>query len=395
MLTIANINQPIVVRPRNITDIAETLTLVSKYKVDLAIHSGGHFTSPASSTAFGIVLSLSHLNSVNIDPLNRIAVIQPGANSGDISRAAAAHGLAAVVPNVSKVGFVGATLCGGLGHWTSQHGLMVDQILTARVVLADGRVVQANRDENYDLFWAIGGAGGMFGIVIEVTVKLHQVSEKDGLVFAGALMYQLDHADELMRAINDTVPDKGARGSLMLVVAAPPPTMTPMLIASIFYDGNEQDAKYFFRKLFDVGPMMDHTSMMPAVKAGSLVDWTAEMGRRQSMGSGAFQTPLKREILDEVLAKFKEFIGRSPEGMSAEILFHFTSLDRLSTVKIEDNVFPCRGQTQQVMTIVSHVHEADDSIAKNFLDEIEAFLRGSLTGDLVKELSVYTGYDSK
>jgi FAD/FMN-containing dehydrogenase len=168
----------------------------------IAIRGGGHNGPGLGSVDDGLVVDLSMLKGVRVDPANRTVRVEPGCTSGDVDHATHAFGLAVPFGIVSTTGVAGLTLGGGSGYLTRKHGLTIDNLLEADVVLADGSFVTASPQEHADLFWALRGGGGNFGVVTSFLFRAHPVS----MVYAGPIFWDAKHAKEIMAAYRDFLP---------------------------------------------------------------------------------------------------------------------------------------------------------------------------------------------
>lgn len=173
-----------VVRAANAQDVAETVRFARERGMPLAVRSGGHSLAHYSVIDDAIVVDLSGMKRVSIDPQGQVARVQAGATSGDLAGPANVHGLALSTGDTHSVGMGGLTTGGGIGFLVRKYGLAIDNLLEAQVVTADGNIVVASPGEHPDLFWAIRGGGGNFGIVTEFTYRLAPV----GQILGGELM---------------------------------------------------------------------------------------------------------------------------------------------------------------------------------------------------------------
>lgn len=168
-----------VVRVADADDVARVVTLAAETGTELAVRSGGHSLAGHSVSDGGIVIDLGDMRALDIDPIARRASAQTGLTTGEYTAAANAHGLATGFGDTGTVGIGGITLSGGIGLLVRKYGLTIDSLLSAEVVTADGRILHADADANPDLFWAIRGGGGNFGVVTRLEYRLHEV---DGIV---------------------------------------------------------------------------------------------------------------------------------------------------------------------------------------------------------------------
>jgi hypothetical protein len=197
----------LIARCDGVTDIQRAVTFAGGRGLLLSIRGGGHSAPGYGTNDGGMVIDLSLMKGVTIDPAARTARVEPGVLWRDLDAAAQAHGLATTGGTVSNTGVIGLTLGGGLGWLMGKHGLTVDNVLSANVVTADGRALTASATENTDLFWALRGGGGNFGIVTSMMFRLHPVTE----VLGGLVLYPLDQAGAMLRHYRDicpTLPDE-------------------------------------------------------------------------------------------------------------------------------------------------------------------------------------------
>jgi len=166
----------VIVRPVDAAGVAQVVNLARDGGLELAVRSGGHSTVGHSSTDGGILLDLSAMRALEVDPQRRTAWAQTGLTAGQYSTAAAAHGLATGFGDTASVGIGGITLGGGVGYLVRKHGLTIDDLLAAELVTADGQLLHADDQSHPELFWAVRGGGGNFGVATRFRYRLHPVS---------------------------------------------------------------------------------------------------------------------------------------------------------------------------------------------------------------------------
>jgi FAD/FMN-containing dehydrogenase len=169
-----------IVRPRNSRDVAHVVSLARESGIELAIRSGGHSSAGHGVSDGGIVLDLSLMKGVEIDQTGRTAWVETGLTTGEATDAFAAHGLGVGFGDTGSVGVGGLTLGGGVGYFVRKNGLTIDDLLAADVVTADGELVRADDEQNADLFWALRGGGGNFGVATRFRYRLHPVDTVTG-----------------------------------------------------------------------------------------------------------------------------------------------------------------------------------------------------------------------
>jgi FAD binding domain/Berberine and berberine like len=192
----------IIARCADVADVIAAVNFGRAQELLIAIRGGGHNGPGLGSCDDGLVIDLSSMRSVRVDPAKRTVRVDPGCTSGDVDHATHAFGLAVPFGIVSSTGVAGLTLGGGTGYLTRKYGLTIDNLLEADVVLADGSFVTANKAEHPDLFWALRGGGGNFGVVTSFLFQAHPVSS----VYAGPIFWDAKDARAVMRAYQDFLP---------------------------------------------------------------------------------------------------------------------------------------------------------------------------------------------
>ena len=188
-------------RPSSADDVAHVIAFARDQSLPLAVRGGGHNGAGLGTVDDGVVIDMSPLNGVEVDPGARTVRVGGGATWGEVDRATNEHGLATPSGIIASTGVGGLTLGGGLGHLTRKCGLSVDNLLEAEMVLADGEQVRVSGDENPDLYWAIRGGGGNFGVVTSFTFRLHDVDT----VVGGPTFWAVEQAAEVLSAYREFI----------------------------------------------------------------------------------------------------------------------------------------------------------------------------------------------
>ncbi|MPV35897.1 FAD-binding oxidoreductase [Georgenia subflava] len=209
----------LVARPRGPADVARAVAFARAHDLPVAVRGGGHNGAGLGTVDDGVVIDLRHLREVEVDAAARTATVGGGATWGEVDRATSAFGLATPSGIISTTGVGGLTLGGGIGHLTRRCGLAIDNLLSADLVLADGRQVTASSTENPDLFWAIRGGGGNFGIVTRFVFRLHELST----VVAGPVFWPVEQTAEVLAVYRDLLPAAPRELNGFFLVGAVPP----------------------------------------------------------------------------------------------------------------------------------------------------------------------------
>ena len=198
----------VIVRCVDVHDVQLALAYAQQQELPIAVRGGGHSIAGHSSIDNGLVIDLSQMKSISVNPAERTATAEPGVLLGELDAATQEFGLAVPAGTISHTGIAGLTLGGGTGWLMRKHGLTIDSLLAVEIVTADGVLRRASASENPDLFWGVRGAGANLGVVVSFTYQLHPVGP---LVFGGPLLYTMDKAPEVMRLYREfmeTAPDE-------------------------------------------------------------------------------------------------------------------------------------------------------------------------------------------
>lgn len=211
---------PMIVQCASVDDVIAALAFARSHDLPLTVRGAGHSIAGKSTTEEGMVIDLGRMKGVEVDVDARVARVAPGAVGADLDAAAQVHGLATTGGTYSTTGVIGLTLGGGMGFLARRYGLAVDNLLSADVVLADGSQVHASETEHPDLFWALRGGGGNFGIVTSIELRLHEVGPQ---IAVAQVFYPWDVAGDVFRMYRDFVSDAPDEvGGYALAVNVPP-----------------------------------------------------------------------------------------------------------------------------------------------------------------------------
>ena len=304
-------------------DVVAAVRLARDRDMDIAVRGGGHNVAGTAVCDDGIVVDLSAMRGVRVDPAGRTAWVQGGALWGDVDRETQAHGLATTGGIVSHTGVGGLTLGGGVGWLMRKHGLTIDNLLTAHLVTADGKLLRASADEHPDLFWALQGGGGNFGVVTAFEFRLHAL---EPTVLAGPIFWDASDAGEVLRFYRDFVreaPDE--LGTVVRFGAAPPLPVIPkelhwrpVVMVGACYAGRIQDGERRLRPLRTCRtPLLDLVGPTPYAGFQSALDSTVLHGWSYYWKST--HLPELRDELIDLIAKHA-FSCSSPRSYAA--MFH-------------------------------------------------------------------------
>jgi FAD/FMN-containing dehydrogenase len=238
----------LIVQCAGVADVTAAVMFAREHNLLVSIRGGGHNVTGNAVCIGGLVIDLSRMRSVRVDPVTQTARAEGGATWGDFDRETQAFGLASTGGIVPTTGIAGLTLGGGIGYLNRKFGLACDNLISADVVTADGRVLKASAEDHADLFWALRGGGGNFGVVTSLEYRVHPV----GPVLGGELIFPLDRAKETLRFYRDwslSAPDE-VRADASLVSGPE----GPALAIIVCYCGSIDEGERVLRPLRQFGP---------------------------------------------------------------------------------------------------------------------------------------------
>jgi len=304
----------VIVRCMNASDVEQAVDFARTRSLLVSIRGGGHSAPGYGTNDGGLVIDLSAMKAISVDPARRTARAEGGVLWREFDAATQAHGLATTGGTVSNTGIGGLTLGGGLGWLGGKHGLSIDNLLSAEVVTADGQLRKASAEEHPDLFWALRGGGGNFGVVTAFEYRLHPVGE----VLGGMVLYPLDQAAAVLRFYRDfcpTLPDEAEAYAALLTS----PEGVPVAALLLGYNGPVDQGEKILAPARRFGtPLADMVAPMPYVARQSMLDVPfAEHGLHRYWRS-AFTEHIPDALIDELVAAAAKF--SSP--LSSLILFY-------------------------------------------------------------------------
>jgi FAD/FMN-containing dehydrogenase len=296
-------------------DVIDAVDLGRNAGVEIAVRGGGHGVAGRAATDGGLLIDLSPMKGIHVDPRRRTVRAEPGLTWWDFNRAAALHGLATTGGVVSSTGIAGLTLGGGIGWLMGKYGLTVDNLLSADLVTADGAAITASGDEHPDLFWALRGGGGNFGVVTSFEYRAHTVRE----VLAGPIVHSLADARAALafhREFTASVPDELTVGAALLYAPDGSGTKVAALVPCHCGDPAEADADVKALRAFGT-PIADLVASMPYPTVNTLLDGAFPKGALNYWKSG-FLTNLSDEAIDVMVDAFE----RVPSAMTGIFVDH-------------------------------------------------------------------------
>jgi FAD/FMN-containing dehydrogenase len=294
-------------------DVARTIRFARDLGLELSVRGGGHHIAGNAVCDGGVMIDLSEMNSVLVDADRKRAYVGPGATLGDFDGAAQQHALATPVGINSTTGISGLTLGGGFGWLTRKHGMTVDNLVSAQIVTANGEKLPLSESENQDLFWAIRGGGGNFGVVTQYEFRLHAVGPE---VLAGLIVFPMEQAKQVLQQYRDFVASAPEELNVWVVLRLAPPLPflpadvhnKPVIVLAVFHAGDLKAGERRIAPLRDFGrPYGQHIGTMQYVEWQKAFDPLLTPGARNYWKSHNFA-----ELKDEAVDVVTKFAGTLP-----------------------------------------------------------------------------------
>jgi FAD/FMN-containing dehydrogenase len=372
----------VIARCASTDDVVAAVRFGAENDLPIAVRSGGHSVAGMSICDEGILVDLGGLKRIEVDPATRTARAGGGVLWGEFDAATQEHGLHTPGGRVTTTGVGGFTTGGGYGWTSSKHGLTCDNLISAEVVLADGRVVTASQEENADLFWGIRGGSGNFGVVTDFEFQLHELGP---IVLAGLALWPLERASEVFRGWRDYVaaaPDELSTACVM--ITAPPEDFVPDRLKgqiavgmAAMYVGDPEEGAGVVQPLKDLGPEVDLIQPMPYTAFQAILDPSAPPGMR-NYWRGEYMSRLPDEAIDT-------FVTHAPDvaaaGMPLSQMIIFRIGQGVTAISDDATAFSHRDADYLFHPISVWENPADDGrvIAANraFADAMRPFGTGA------------------
>ncbi len=305
----------VIVQCQGADDVVHALAFARKNDLDISIRGAGHNIAGNAICDDGLMIDLSTMKNVRVDADRRRAYVEPGATLGVFDAAVQAHGLATPVGINSTTGLAGLTVGGGFGWLTRKYGMTVDNLISVEMVTVDGARVRASEDENADIFWAIRGGGGNFGVVTQFEFKLYPVGPE---ILAGLIVFPFDQAKQVLTKYREFVESAPEELNVWVVLRqAPPLPFLPedvhgkeVVVLPIFYGGDIEKGQKLIEPLRGFGDAHgEHIGAQPYVDWQQAFDPLLTPGARNYWKSHNF-TKLSDAALDSII----EFAGKLPSS---------------------------------------------------------------------------------
>jgi FAD/FMN-containing dehydrogenase len=330
----------LIARCAGAADVSRAIEFARAHDLVIAVRGGGHSLSGQSVCDGGLMIDLSPMKSVSVNPLAKSARVEPGVLLGQFDRETAAYGLATTAGTVSHTGVAGLTLGGGFGRIGRRFGLACDNLTSADVITADGHFVKASAKDNPDLFWGLRGGGGNFGVVTAFEYQLHAI---EPTMIGGQLVLPFANGRELLRSYADFI--GGASDEMYADATVVPTPNGRVLVLDVCHSGTPQAAEKELARLRKIGkPLDDGLRASTYVKLQCALDANYPHGRGYYIKSGFVRT-LSAQIVDSVV----DYLDAAPMATGIVNIVHQGGA--ISRVKPEATAFWHRDTNHSIMMI--------------------------------------------
>ncbi|KAG8992608.1 hypothetical protein FRB93_002340 [Tulasnella sp. JGI-2019a] len=333
-----------VVYPTDAADISEALLFVQEERLPIAISGGRHDIGGASSTEGGVVIDMRNMNAVRVDKENKIGYIQGGTSIHHAVGELFKHGMATVTGHCGSTGVVGLSCGGGIGFKMGEYGLACDNIVSAKVVLANGIIVNANEQENSDLLWGIKGGGSNFGVIAELGMRLHEARPD---LHTGLYIYLPEQLPELVAELSAWLKVQTPREGLGLVFDLSPDDGKPYLILHCIAEVNAEEGERLWSRFVKLGPILNREKQIPYNMYTTLGDGF------DAMDGNKIQRGAHFNVFDYETVKksYDMWLSITPKAPMSSLMYEFYSYDLASMVPMDATAFPHRTKLDKVALI--------------------------------------------
>ncbi len=344
----------LIARVANPGDVVSAVRFARRHGLRLSVRGGGHNPSGSAIAEGGLVIDLSKMRKIEVDPENRVARAEGGATWGELDRATQEYGLAATGTDISTVGIGGSTLGGGQGWLGRAIGLAIDNLVSAELVTADGRFLHVSESEYPDLFWAVRGAGANFGVVTSLEYRLRPVGPT---VVGGVVIHPISRAREVLkfyREFTSTAPEE------LTTIAAfmTSPDGQPVVVIGVCYAGDLEEGLKVVEPLRKFGPpLADMIGPMPYLQVQTGFDYHAPFGLHSYWKAG-----LLNEISDDYIEAIAENFEKMPSAHSIGLIWHLGGA--ISKVAPDATAYPHRDASYhtRIISVWADPSESEENI---------------------------------
>lgn len=341
----------LIARCRGVADVVDAVNLARKLSLEVAVRGGGHNVAGRATVDGGLMIDLAPMKGVHVDPHARTARAQGGVTWAELNRETQLHGLAVTGGVVSTTGIAGLTLGGGLGWLLGKYGLALDNLRSVELVTAEGRVLRTSKDEQADLFWAVRGGGGNFGVAASLEYQLHPVGPT---ITGGLVAHPFDRARDVLRFFRDctaSLPDEST--VFAGLIHAPDGSGAKLAAILTCHCGSLAAGETATKPLKQFGPpVMDAIGPMPYCQLNGMLDAAYPKG-----ALNYWKSSFLAQLSDDAIDTMVECFARCPTPMGQLLLEHFHGA--ATRVKVGDTAFPHRADGYNLLVLSEWMEPAN------------------------------------
>ena len=341
----------LIARCRGVADVMDAVNLTRRLGLEVAVRGGGHNVAGRATIDGGVMIDLSLMKGIHVDARNRLARAQAGVTWAELNRETQLRGLAVTGGVVSSTGIAGLTLGGGLGWLMGKYGLALDNLRAVELVTADGRVLQASQEVEPDLFWAVRGGGGNFGVVTSFEYQLHAVGP---LITAGPIVHTIDRARDLLEFYRDKTRSLADEHTLFATLTHAPDGSGKDVAALVTcHCGAPDEAERAMRPLKEFGsPVLDAVGPMPYCQLNSMLD-----ANYPKSALNYWKSNFLTELSDAAISTMIDCFASCPTPMGQLLLEHIHGA--ATRVSVGDTAFPHRREGYNFLVLAQWMQPAD------------------------------------
>ena len=360
----------LIARCHGVADVVDAVGIAQNLHLETAVRGGGHNVAGRATVDGGVMVDLAPMKGIDVDPVRHTVRAQGGVTWGELNRETQVHGLAVTGGVVSTTGIAGLTLGGGLGWLMGKHALALDNLLSVDLVLADGRVVTASEQDNTDLFWAVRGGGGNFGVATSLEYRLHPVGPQ---ITGGLIAYPVDMAWDVLRHYRDVADRLPDELSLVGTLAHAPDGSGQKLAAIVLcHCGSLAEGDKAVQPIKTFGkPVMDAIAPIPYTQMNAMLDGGYPRGALNYWKSSFLAT-----LSDDAIRAMIDCFARCPTTMGQLLLEHFHGA--VTRIGPTDTAFPHRSPGHNLLVLAQWTDRRQNAEciawARDSYDSMQAFM---------------------
>jgi len=341
----------LIARCRGVADVVDAVNLARNLSLEVAVRGGGHNVAGRATVDGGVMIDLQSMKGIHVDPSTRTARAEGGVTWADLNRETQLHSLAVTGGVVSTTGIAGLTLGGGLGWLMGKYGLALDNLRSVELVTAEGQVVRTSKDEQTDLFWAVRGGGGNFGVATSFEYQLHQVGPS---ITGGLVAHPFDRARQVLRFFRDFTASLSDEFTVFAgLIHAPDGSGTKLAAIVTCHCGSLAAAETAVQPLKQFGsPVMDAIGPMPYCQLNGMLDAAYPKG-----ALNYWKSSFLAQLTDDAIDGMIECFARCPTPMGQLLLEHFHGA--ATRIGVGDTAFPHRADGYNLLVLSEWMEPAN------------------------------------